>query len=176
MAANPREWRRMQLPMPSRRKFALLIDADQSSREFLRSLLPLQLIQSRTGASGLDLLQRVPDRFGLALVNLALPGLSGAVVIDTIRLFRPAVPVVCLTDGLGAVAAGGSCLSKDAAVAELRAQLNGVLASSGTIWSGPAASAAAVEQARAAYDLSGDLTVAARELARGMPRDPAGDA
>jgi hypothetical protein len=54
--------------------------------------------------------------------------------------------------------------------------LNGVLVTSGTSWSGPAASARAVEQARAAYELSGDLTVAARELARGMPRDRAGGA
>jgi CheY-like chemotaxis protein len=169
----------MQQPTPpSRRTFALLIDADPASRELLRSLLPpmLQLIQSRTGASGLDLLQRVPDRFGLALVSLGLPGLPGAVVIDTIRLFRPAIPVVCLTDGLDPVASAGSCLSKDAAVAELRAQLNGVLVTSGTSWSGPAASARAVEQARAAYVLSVDLTVAARELARGMPRDRAGGA
>lgn len=168
----------MPQPKPSRRKFALLIDADPGSRELLRPLLSpiLEVIQSRTGASGLDLLQRVPDRFGLAIVSLALPGLSGTVVIDTIRLFRPAIPVVCLSDSLGVLPASGPCLPKHGALTELRAQLTGVLTNAGPAWSSPAASLAAVEHARAAYELSGDLTAAARELARGMPRDPAGGA
>lgn len=167
----------MEAPTPSRRKFALLIDADPASREILRPLLPsgLQLIQSRTGATGLDLLQRVPARFGLALVSLVLPGLPGAVVIDTIRLFRPAIPVICLTSGREAVTpATAPCLPTSSAAAELRMQLAGVLAIEGTAWAGPAASAAAVEQARSVFALSGDLNYAARELARGMPSSPAG--
>jgi CheY-like chemotaxis protein len=167
----------MEASSPSRRKFALLIDAGPTSRDLLRPLLPrgLQLIQSSTGATGLDLLQRVPARFGLALVSLILPGLPGLVVIDTIRLFRPAIPVICLADGRESLTGRISepCLSKLAATAQLRAQLAGALTSEGTLWAGPAASAAAVEQARAAFALSGDLNEAARELARGMPGNPA---
>ena len=133
----------------------------------ISSTAALPLVRCRT---------RLPAFSNMAIVSLALPGLPGTVVIDTIRLFRPAIPVVCLSDSLDALPASGPCIPKHGALTELRAQLNGVLTNSGPAWSNPAASSAAVEHARAAYELSGDLTAAARELARGMPRDPAAGA
>jgi len=64
-------------------------------------------------------------------------------VIDTIRLFRPEIRVVCLSGAEG-------------------------------VTSMVRATAAAIEQAKVTFALSGDLGLAARELQRGATSERAG--
>lgn len=167
----------MHAPAPNRRKFVLLVDGDSATRSVVRPALPdgLQLVQSRTGNAALDLLQRVPERFGLALVALDLVGVPGKVVIDTIHLFRPGIRVICLSDKPDPAAAGGPCVAKAGDGIALRARVLEVWGGHGTSWTIPQSTPAAVELAKAAFALTGDLTAAARELQRGQRSGPAND-
>jgi ActR/RegA family two-component response regulator len=130
---------------PTPRKFALLVDGDPMTRSIIEPALlgDLQLVQSRTGNAALALLQRMAEHFGLALVTLDLEDMPGRVVIDTIRLFRPEIRVVCLSGAEG-------------------------------VTSMVRATAAAIEQAKVTFALSGDLGLAARELQRGATSERAG--
>ncbi len=160
-------------------KLVLLIDADPGTRNMVRPLLvpyELELVQARNSVAGLEILQRMPDRFRLAVVSLEMPGVSGAVLIETLRHFRPGLPVVCLTAAAGtAVAATHSnCLPKPVQPAELSAQLENALAGmgGGTV-NGTVVSPEALTRAKASFAVSGNLLDAARELARGLPGEPA---
>jgi CheY-like chemotaxis protein len=159
-------------------RLVLLIDCDPTTREAVKPLLApyaLELIQARTSVSALDLLQRMPDHFRLAIVSLEMSGLSGAVLLETLRLFRQELPVVCLTAAEATAAAGnGSCLHKPVKVADFREQLEDALAGGGNSVAGATAAPEAIARARASFAVSGNLLEAARELARGMPGEPAG--
>jgi DNA-binding response OmpR family regulator len=170
----------MEDPVQRRPRLVLLIDADLVTREVVRPLLApkgLELVQARTSVAGLEILQRLPERFRLAIVNLEMPGLSGVALIETLRLCRPDLPVVCLTaaESAAVASAGGDCLSKPVQPAELRAQvenaLAGVLESAARVAVDPEALA----RAWAAFEASGSLLDAARELSRGLPGEAASE-
>ena len=166
----------MHTPTPHSGRFALLVDGDPATRTIIGSALPdgLQLVQSRTGSAALALLQRMAGHFGLALVTLDLDDMPGRVVIDTIRLFRPEIPVICLSRGQGVkVETGVQCLAKEGDGTTLRVRLQKMWKSL-EFWPLPRATAAAIEQARTTFALTGDLTLAARELLRGEPSEPRG--
>ena len=99
-----------------RSRLVLLIDADPATRHVVGPLLAtsgLELVQSRDSVAGLDILQRLPERFRLVIVSLEMPGLSGAVLIGALRLFRPELPVVCLTSAeRAATGARARCAAK----------------------------------------------------------------
>src|SRR6266545_3505849 len=166
---------------PTPPRLALLVDADPDMRRIVRPLLApfgLEVIQSRTSVAALDLLQRLPERFRVAIVSLEMPDLSGTVVIETIGLFRTGVATLCLTSAerptIGA--GGGLCLSKPPRTDELRAQLVDALAgASNSLAAARAIPPDALERARASFAASGSLLDAARELARGRPEESAGD-
>jgi DNA-binding response OmpR family regulator len=162
----------MDEPKKHRARLVLLIDSDPATRQAVRPLLlanNLELVQARTSVSALDLLQRFPDRFRLALVSLEMSGLSGTVLLETLRLFRPALAVLCLTAAAAVAAGNGNCLSKPVSPADLRAQLEEALTGSVKSSTGAAVTPEAVARARASFAISGNLLEAARELARGMP-------
>ena len=168
----------MDEPTQPRAGLVLLIDWDPATREAVKPLLApysLELVQARTSVAALELLQRVPNHFRLAIISLEMSGLSGAVLLETLRLFRPELPVVCLTAAEPAtVAAGnGNCLTKPVNVADLRGQLEDGLAGKSVAGSVAGAAPEAIARARASFALWGSLLEAARELARGMPAGPA---
>lgn len=161
-------------------KLVLLIDADPATRDVVRPLLAprrLELVQVRNGVSGLEILQRLPDRFRLAIVNLEMPGLSGAVLIETLRLCRPGLPVVCLTSAerTALAAANSNCLSKPVRPTELHAQMEDAFAGIHQSVTAVAVDPEALARAKAAFAASGNLLDAARELVRGMPSEPASE-
>lgn len=168
-------------PTPPRAKLVLLIDWDPATREALRPLLgpyDLELVQARTSVSALEVLQRMPDRFRLAILSMEMTGLSGVVLRETLRLFRPELSVLCLTAAESAMVTAGNanCLPKPVKVADLRGQLEDALAGTGKPFAGAGAAAAAPEaiaRAKATFAVSGNLLEAARELARGMPGEAA---
>jgi len=165
----------MDSPMPQRGRFALLIDADAATRAAMRPLLPrygLELVQARTSVAALELLQRMPANFRMAVVNLEMPGISGLVLMETLRLFRPEMALVCVTAGAAGLVGAHTCLPKPVNGSELRAQMEAELAGKPASPL-PAASAEAIARAQAAFAGSGSLLDAARELARGMPGEPA---
>ena len=115
-----------------RPNLVLLIDSDPATRQSVVPLLVrsgMELVQARDSVAGLEILQRLPERFRLAIISLEMPGLSGTVLIQTLRLFRPDLPIVCLTHRQP-VAAGEratQCLDKPVRPELLRAQLEDAL-------------------------------------------------
>jgi CheY-like chemotaxis protein len=158
-------------------KLVLLIDADPTTRDVVRPLLAprgLEVVQARNSVAGLEILQRLPGRFRLAMINVEMPGLSGAVLIETLRLCRPGLPVMCLssTERAAVATASSNCLSKPVQPAELRAQVEDALAGIHQSVTAVAVDPEALARAKAAFEASGNLLDAAHELSRGMPSEP----
>jgi CheY-like chemotaxis protein len=153
------------MPEPKSRSLVLLVDNDITSRRETRHLLEgrgLDVVQASNGIAALELVQRLPDSFRLVLADSQLPGISGRVVVDTLRLFRPDLPSYCLAV---MVMAGGRppCLAKP-----LRdADLNAVLKEIAVGWApqeGPELRAEVVSRARQRFNVTSDLVEAAYEL------------
>jgi CheY-like chemotaxis protein len=161
-------------------RLVLLVDADRHTRHAVSPLLVahrLELVHARAGIAALELLQRMPEHFRLAVVNLDLPDFSGAAIIETLRHFRPKLPVVCLTESEGAtaLAEASPCLPKPFQEDDLSAQLKDALAGLGSPVSVAMVAPDVIRRATAIYTVSGNLIDAARELARGMSGESGGD-
>jgi CheY-like chemotaxis protein len=152
-------------------KLVLLVDYDVEARRQARHLLELRgmdVVQASNGMAALELIQRLPKSFHLVLTDLDLPGIPGPVVVETLRIFRPDLLVLCM-DG-DRLAAGASrsrqCLSKPLQGGELEAAL--MEGESGWELQGlleiPDVVAARV---RARFAVVGDLVEAALEIHRG---------
>jgi CheY-like chemotaxis protein len=155
---------------------ALLIDPESATRSLTRPLLlpyGLEVIQARSSMAALELLQRLPQRFRLAIVSLEMPDLSGAVLLETLRLFRPGLATLCMSAAERVSAGAGSCLPKPFRADELQSQIAEALAGKLSPPLGAAASSDAVARATAAFAGTASLLEAARELARGMPDEAA---
>ncbi len=158
---------------PIDRKLVLLVDDDLESRRQARRLLEQhgqEVVQASNGIVALELIQRLPNSFRLVVMEIDLPGVPGAVVVETLRLFRPDLPVLCLMGArsLYAVAMNG-CLMKPLQSAELRAAVEAALEGGANAWEprpveGVAESA--VARARARFATTGNLVEAALELTK----------
>ena len=155
----------------------LLIDDDPITRNLLRPVVRthgLEIVQARASIAALELLQRVAERFRLVVVSLEMPVLSGAVLLETFRIFLPAMATVCLSGSASSVMGGGcGCLAKPPRAEELRARIAEALAGAPIPASGAALAPDAVLRARTAFSLSASLLDAAREVARGMSGESA---
>lgn len=152
----------------------LVIDHDTDARRVLRRALEswgFDVVQAGTGIVGLELIQRLPDRFRFVLVDLDLPGLPGRAVVETLVRLRPELPVVCVSAAYavtGAPVAG--CLSKPLEESRLERQVQEILAGGGDPWvSQTAVAPNVVARVRARYETTGDLVEAAIALAQAMP-------
>lgn len=159
------------------RNLVLLVDDDVESRRQARRLLEQQgqdVVQASNGIAALELIQRLPRSFRLVVTEIDLPGVSGAVLVETLRLFRPDLRVICLMGARSLLASSFSgCLMKPVQRAELRAAVDAALEGEGTAWEprpAEAASESAVARARARFAATGDLVEAALELARAADR------
>jgi DNA-binding response OmpR family regulator len=149
----------------------LLIDEDTITRNVLRPVVRtygLEIVQARASIAALELLQRVAERFRMVVVSLEMPGLSGAVLLETFRIFLPGLATVCLTAG-STVGGGGGCLAKPPRSGELRTRIAEILAGEPMPASIAAAAPDVVARARSAFALSASLL----DAARGMPGESA---
>jgi two-component system, cell cycle response regulator CpdR len=160
---------------PNGGKLVLLVDFDAASRWQARHVLELRgmdVVQASNGMAALELVQRLPRSFALVITDLDLPGIPGAALVETLRIFRPDLPVLCMSAQL--TPAGGSlirqCLSKPVQGGELEAALEelangwqpeGLLKISDTT----------VARVRARFAVVGDLVEAALEICRGAEGD-----
>jgi CheY-like chemotaxis protein len=153
----------------------LLIDEDPITRNLLQPVVRpfgLEIVHARASIAALELLQRVAERFRLAVVSLEMPGLSGAVLLETCRIFLPGLATVCLTAG-STVGGGSGCLAKPPRPGELRTRIAEILAGEPMPASTAAVAPHVVARARGAFALSASLLDAAREVVRGMPGESA---
>jgi DNA-binding response OmpR family regulator len=155
----------------------LLIDGDPSTRSLTRPLLQshgLDVIQARSSSAALELLQRAPERFRLVIVSLEMPDLSGVVTLEILRLFRAGLPTLCLTasERPTVPVATSSCLPKPLLANELGSLIHEAIAGRWNQVPTAAVSPEAVARATAAFNATGSLLEAARELARGIRGEP----
>lgn len=154
-------------PGDTTRRLVLLVDHDVESRRHTRQLLELhglEVVQVSNGVAALELIQRLPESFRLVIAEMDLPGLSGVVVKETLRLFRPDLPTICISDRAW-VADARQCLPKPLDGAHLRAIMQGEAAfpdGGGQ----PGLPETSLARARARFATAGDLVEAALELAR----------
>jgi len=149
----------------------LLVDEDPITRDVLRPLVRphgLEVVQARASVAALELLQRVARRFRLVVVSLEMGGLSGAVVLETVRLFRPELATICLTEAAGAVAGAKGCLMKPASTQELRERIAEALCGTPSRMPATALAPAVIARARQAFERAGSLLAAAREIGLGL--------
>jgi DNA-binding response OmpR family regulator len=154
---------------------ALLVDEDPVTRNVLRPLLRphgLEVVQARAGIAALELLQRVARRFRLVIVSLELGGLSGAVVLETVQLFRPELATICLTSAAGAAAVAERCLTKPARSDELRDRIVEALCGAPARVPASMLAAGVIARATQAFERAGSLMAAAREIGLGMSDPP----
>jgi CheY-like chemotaxis protein len=162
-------------PESDNRSLVLVIDDDHAGRRAMRKLLGslgYDVVQASGGLVGLELIQRLPHSFQLALVDLDLAGLPGVVIVETLRLFHPELPVLCMGEGkaIGVLAAPTGCLSKPLQAEELRGQLQAALAKAAPPHWEPGAESPVDQvalRARARYAEGRNLVEAALEIARG---------
>jgi CheY-like chemotaxis protein len=158
-------------------RLILLVDDDVESRRHARHILELrglEVVQVSNGIAALELIQRLPQRFRLVLTELDLPGISGTVLAETLRIFRPDLPTLCMSSRAAAGAADGRrCLAKPLQGPDLEMALeNGQAGHESERW--PPFPEAWVARARARYTAVGDLVEAALELARAAGADGEG--
>lgn len=158
------------------RRLVLLVDHEVDSRRHARHLLELhglEVVQASNGIAALELIQRLPDSFRLVITELDLPDLPGTVLSETLRIFRPGLPTLCMSDRAVAGEVGGRrCLAKPLRGPDLQAAMNDGHGS-GDSNGGPGFPAAGIARARARYAAVGDLVEAAIELARAAgAKDP----
>jgi CheY-like chemotaxis protein len=152
-------------------ELVLLVDNDVSSRREARHLLEargMDVVQASNGLAALELVQRLPKSFRLVVTDLDLPGIRGSVLVETLRLFRPDLPVLCMSNNVVAIVGTGSkrCLIKPLRERDLGAALEEIA----QYWVPQAlmeVSDRAVARARARYAVVGDLVEAAIELSDG---------
>ena len=163
---------------PSDGQLVLLVDYDVESRRQARHLLELRgmdVVQASNGMAALELVQRLPQSFQLVITDLDLPGIPGSVVVETLRLFRPDLLVLCMDAArtLAGAPRNKQCLSKPLQGGELEAalaesaggwELQGLVEIPDTV----------AARVRARFAVVGDLVEAALELYRGAEPDDAG--
>jgi DNA-binding NarL/FixJ family response regulator len=128
----------MKTPTTETRKRLLLVDDHTIVREGLRRVLESvadtwQITEAGSGFQALECLRRAP--FGMAIVDLSMPGMSGLELIKRIRAEFPGVAVLVLSMhaeeqyALRAFRAGANgYVTKDTASAELVAAVRKVAA------------------------------------------------
>ena len=82
----------------------LLAEDDDGVRKTTADILDLEGFKMVTASNGLEavnLFEDEPDRFKLALMDLAMPGLDGEVAVTKMQELRPQVRVVLMSGFVG---------------------------------------------------------------------------
>jgi CheY-like chemotaxis protein len=154
----------------------LLVDDDVESRRHARHLLELhgmEVVQVSNGIAALELIQRLPQSFRLVLTELDLPGISGTVLSETLRVFRPDLPTLCMSSPAAGAVDGRRCLAKPLQGPDLQTAMENGRSPDGAEHGSPLPERW-VARARARYAAVGDLVEAALELARAAGADGEG--
>ncbi len=152
-------------------KLALVIDSDPTARASLRELFEARghdVIYCSNGLAALELIQRLPSSFSLVLVDLDVGGFPGAAVLEVLRMFRPDLPVYCMSRRVTALPA--RCLRKPIDPEALDALLGPGSESPVDNWE-LSLDEDTIAEVRARYGSGRDLVEAALGLSKGLRRE-----
>ncbi len=88
---------------PSGSELVLVVDDEAPVRRFVRATLEgagFRVLEASGGAAALELFEANRDELALALVDLAMPGMSGTQLIDRMRHGRPELAAVLMSGNL----------------------------------------------------------------------------
>ena len=83
--------------IPRGRETVLIIDDERGSRQTIARLLRelgYTVLEAEEGGEGLEIFRREGERLGLVILDLSMPGLSGAQVLARMKAQAPQLPVV----------------------------------------------------------------------------------
>lgn len=149
----------------------LIVDHDQEASRRLRRDMEgrgYDVVEAGSVTAALELIQRLPNGFRLVLTRVEMPGIPGTALVETLRLFRPDLPVLCISAREeSAILVGCTVLSESAD--ELEVQLRAF--NEGSVqWREPShLTAAVITRARERYERTADLVEALYEVAKGIP-------
>lgn len=158
---------------PNDRRLVLLVDYDVESRRRTRHMLEMrgmEVVQASNAMASLELIQRLPRSFRLVISDLDLPGIPGSVMIETLRIFRPDLPVLCMAAARSPAGSTGGkpCLTKPVQTLDLDTALEEVAGG----WEPRVGSIEIPDtlaaRVRARFAVARDLVEAALELSRGV--------
>jgi DNA-binding NtrC family response regulator len=115
-------------------KRVLIVDDDKSVREALSKVLKEEGFEPCLAADGIEAFERMDKlKFGLVLLDLGLPGLTGWEVYERILRDDPALPVVIVTGqasqfGTAAAAGVGALMEKPLDISRLLRTIRRLLA------------------------------------------------
>ncbi len=149
----------------------LIVEHDREARRGLRRRLEVkgyEVVEAGSVTAALELLQLVPHGFRAVLIQLDLPDLPGMVLVETLRLFRPDLPVFCLPVGQASAAVAG-CAQLPDGPGGLELDLPPSDSGGAHRIDPSRLPLDAVQRARARYLRTADLLEAAQEVAKGLP-------
>ena len=149
----------------------LIVIHERAARRKLRRALEergYEPVECSSGTAALEILQRLPTSFRLVLVGLDLPGLPGEALIETLRMFRPELPVLCVEMAERA-ATGIGCRTVSDGAEELEVEVMALEEGRGNGQELSVRPEAVARKARECYTRTGDLVEVAREVAKGLP-------
>ncbi len=88
------------LPALAAEQLVLLVDDDRPVREVTAAMLAengYTVVTAADGPAALDLLEREGDRIALVVTDHAMPGMTGAQLLDAVRRRRPGLAVLLAT-------------------------------------------------------------------------------
>jgi DNA-binding response OmpR family regulator len=115
-------------------KRTLIVDDDKSVREALSKVLREEGFEPSQAADGVEAFERMEKlKFGLVLLDIGLPGLTGWEVYERIQREDPALPVIVITGqasqfGTAAAADVGALMEKPLEIPRLLRAMRRLLA------------------------------------------------
>ena len=149
----------------------LIVEHDPEASRRLRRTLEgrgYDAVEAGSVTAALELIQRLPNGFWLVLTRVEMPGIPGSALVETLRLFRPELPVFCLSDREEAAVLVGCTMLSDAAE-ELEVQLRAFHEAGGRWREASQLAATVISRARERYQRTADLVEAMYEVAKGLP-------
>ena len=146
----------------------LIVNHDGEARRKLRRRLDergYEAVEAASVAAALELIQRLPRSFRLVVVRLDMPGLSGATMIETLRLFHPAIPVL----GTGSREGTAVAIGCPELVDGIEERLHSVAGESGDGAAHFRLPFEVAQRARERYQRTADLVEAAQIVATAVP-------
>ncbi len=82
----------------------LIIDDEEMIRNIVKRILKLkghETVEAKSGDEAIEILEKSPNEFDFAILDLSMPGLSGDETFYRIRELKPALNIIIATGFIG---------------------------------------------------------------------------
>ncbi len=85
-------------------RHVLIIDDEEMIRNIVKRILKLkghETVEAKSGDEAIEILEKSPNEFDFAILDLSMPGLSGDETFSRIRELKPALKIIIATGFIG---------------------------------------------------------------------------